>query len=380
MQTAHQPEYIEEFRRRGLALLYDGSARTQHGVLVSAAVEMTAGRMNEILHMTGGLTLVALSPKRAASFLLPPMARPRMTTAAPEAHSRFCISVDAREGITTGISAADRAETIRVLGEEAPQPRKLVKPGHIFPMETSPGGVLVKNALPEGALDLVVISGYTDAALFVDLLNENGESMTVEEQLRLAEQQRLPRIELSELVRYRLETEKLVYKVAEAKLPTQQSGELRSFIYKSRLHEGEHLALVRGEINPDEAVLTRVQTESTLLDVFGGDNPSTRPAIQASLQAIKERGSGVLLYLRRSTPGHLKKQIREAAEPPSDPGPAAIMREYGVGAQILYDLGVRKIELLTNSRKNLVGLRSFGIEVVSQRPLAKHCGELQKED
>lgn len=338
-------------------------------MLVSPAQGMSGALMNRLLELTGGLTFVALSNRRAAGFMLPPMARPQTSPAALALSSHSCISVDAREGITTGISVEDRAATLRVLGEEQPQPRKLVKPGHVFPVETATGGVLVRNALPEGALDLVLIAGFTDAALFMDLLTPSGEFMERREQLALAAAENIPRIALSELIRQRLETEKLVYKFAEARLPTRFSGELRSFIYKSKLHEGEHLALVRGEIDPRQPVLTRVQTEATFSDVFGGVHPPTRFSIRRSLEAIRAHGSGVLLYLRRSAPGYLQRQVLESGGGEIDAQPASIMREYGIGAQILHDLGVRKIELLTNSGHNLVGLKSFGIEIVSQRPL-----------
>ena len=338
-------------------------------MLVCPAQTMTGALMNEILATSGGLTLVALSARRTAAFVLPPMARPQTSAAVPALPSSFCVSVDAREGITTGISVEDRAETIRILGEEQPQPRKLVKPGHVFPVEVGAGGVLVRNALPEGALDLVTAAGFRDAALFIDLLDAQGELLNRDDQISLAKRMGVVRVSLTDLIRHRLNTEQLVYRYAEARLPTTHSGELRSFIYKSKLHEGEHLALVRGEIDPAQPVLTRVQTEVTAADVFGGDHPPTRLSIRRSLHAIQTHGSGVLLYLRRASPGYLQRQIREGVDAESDPQPAAIMREYGIGAQILHDLGVRKIELLTNSTKNLVGLKSFGIEIVSQRPL-----------
>ncbi|RIL00863.1 MAG: bifunctional 3,4-dihydroxy-2-butanone-4-phosphate synthase/GTP cyclohydrolase II, partial [Proteobacteria bacterium] len=177
-----------------------------------------------------------------------------------------------------------------------------------------------------------------------------------------------PLITLSALTRHRLENEALVYRAAEARLPTQLAGELRTFVYRSRLHHGEHLALVKGEIAPDKPVLTRVQPEFTFADVFGGDNPPSRAQIKRSLQAIGERECGVFVYLRRASEGQLSSQISRW-EQRFNEKPASMMREYGLGAQILRDLGVRKVELLTGSKKNLVGLKTFGIEIVSQLPL-----------
>ena len=168
---------------------------------------------------------------------------------------------------------------------------------------------------------------------------------------------------------YRLQSESLVVRVAAANLPTAATGVLRSYIYRSRLHGGEHLALVKGEIEPHRPVLTRVQMEFTAADVFGGGSPPARRQIQASLQAIGRESTGVFLYLRRSTKGYLREQVQSMGRD-KPPGPTLKLREYGIGAQILYDLGVRRIELLTNSGADMTGLKSFGLEIVSQRRLS----------
>jgi 3,4-dihydroxy 2-butanone 4-phosphate synthase/GTP cyclohydrolase II len=257
--------------------------------------------------------------------------------------------------------------TLRILGAAEIQPRKLVQPGHIFPVEVRAGGVLVKNALPEGAVDIVSIAGFTGAAAFIDLLDTSGNFLSGSAVSDFAARHDIPLIQLSDLTRYRLETEKVVYRVAEAKLPTKLAGELRSIIYKSTVHGGEHLALIKGEIDPTEPLLTRVQPENTFADVFGGATPRSREQIQGCLREIGRRGRGVIVYLRRPTSGELHHQVDTAGIIPS-PG-KALMREYGLGAQILRDLGARKIELLTGSKKDLAGLQSFGLEIVSQIPL-----------
>lgn len=374
-RTSDADSSILRFKTRGIILLRDDASSRGHAVLVSAAVGMTPVRVNELIHLSGGLLFVAVTPQRASALMLSRMSRPKLAPDPQTLPSRadseeraICVSVEAREGVSTGISAADRAITIGILGESTPNPRRLVAPGHIFPVETRTGGVLVKNALPEGACDIVQAAGYTDAAVFIDLLDAAGDFLTIAAQDAFCTEHDIPQITLSELTRRRLSTEALVQRIAEAKLPTQLAGELRSFIYKSAIHEGEHLALVKGEISADKPVLTRVQPEFTFADVFGGASPPSRNILQRALKAIGDNGSGVLVYLRRPSMGELKQQI-SAHDPGLSAAPSTMMRDYGLGAQILRDLGVRKVELLTGSKRNLVGIRPFGIEIVSQREI-----------
>ena len=363
-------ESFSRFKERRLAILQDDVQGVARAILLAPAHDITPDTVNRMISLSGGIVFAALSPERAAGFLLDPMARPRVSSVERRVDSdplNFCISVEAREGVSTGISAADRAVTLQVLGASEIQPRRLVQPGHIFPVEVRAGGVLVKNALPEGAVDIVSLAGFTDAAAFIDLLSPAGDLLLGERVAEFAELHKIPLISLSELTRFRLETEKVVYRVAEAKLPTKLAGELRSIIYKSTIHGGEHLALVKGEIDPNEPLLTRVQPEHTFADVFGGSSPRSREQLQRCLAEIGRRGQGVIVYLRRPSPGELHQLIDSVSQP--TPPAKALMREYGLGAQILRDLGARKIELLTGSKKDLVGLESFGLEIVSQIPL-----------
>ncbi len=355
-------ETLKLFNERRIGLIRDDLSENKSAVWVSAAEKVELSNIVEIINHTGGLFNVAISSARAEALMLSRMVRDDDN----HADSLQFSSVEAREGVSTGISAADRLVTIRILGERIPSARKLVKPGHIFPYETRPGGVLVKNALPEAALDLVRIAGNSDAALFVDALNPQGEYLTADAQDKLCTELGITLINISDLIRHRLETEQLVTRIADAKLPTRLAGELRSYIYKSEIHDGEHLALIKGEISSDKPTLTRVQPEFTFTDVFGGANPPSRQQIDSSLNLIGKNGSGVLIYLRRPERGSLKEQVSDWQRSFEARSPAG-MREYGLGAQILRDLGVRKIDLITNSKKNLVGLKPFGIEIVSQR-------------
>jgi 3,4-dihydroxy 2-butanone 4-phosphate synthase/GTP cyclohydrolase II len=364
-------EKLEKFTKGRLAVLQDDLGDLQ-SVIVAPAQEISDAEVNRILHMSGGLTFVALSPDRAAAFMLTPMASRDVSSSSHTDKPRFSqlTSVEAREGVSTGISAADRARTISILGARNPHPRSLVKPGHIFPVSTKTGGILVKAEIPEAALDLVKLTGFSDAALFVDLLDQNGSFVIGESVTKWATAHEIPLITISELIRHRLIKEPLVTKIAESRLPTVAGGDLKAIVYRSKINDVEHIALVKGQLRADKPVLTRVQVENTVADVFGGNDPATRVQISNALSTLQEGDSGVLLYLRRaSLSDTFDPQAIDHSPQSQDHSAPAGMREYGVGAQILRDLGVSQIELLSSTKRTLIGLDSFGIRIVSQRAI-----------
>jgi 3,4-dihydroxy 2-butanone 4-phosphate synthase / GTP cyclohydrolase II len=353
-------------KKNKLGFLIDDSTTDGRGIIFAPAEGITADVVNLMITISSGILYVAVSSERASAFALNSMSRPRTLIGnSLNPMLQTCVSVEAREGVTTGISAADRATTIRVLGEKNPSSRKLVKPGHIFPVITKTGGVLMQHALPEGALDLVRLIDSSDAAAFLDLLDEHGNFQNSTSIKTIAENKGIPIFYLSELTQYRLQTERLIERVAEARLPTQEAGELKSIIFRSKIHDGEHVALIKGEISPNQAILTRVQAENTFTDVFGGNSTSTRHQLHKALQAIGNRGNGVLVYMRRSNTGVLKQQVLGSNTQSS----LAAVREYGLGSQILRDLGIQKIDLLTNSSHDYSGVRAFGLEIVKETPL-----------
>jgi 3,4-dihydroxy 2-butanone 4-phosphate synthase/GTP cyclohydrolase II len=361
-------DFVEHFRSSRLGILIDDQG-PHRAALISPAQDISPTEINRIILLSGGLTFVALSSERAQAFLLE-----LMTRSTPHGSKKTLVplvqqyvSVEAREGVTTGISAHDRATTLRILGHPTPQPRALVKPGHIFPVATHDGGVLAKATMAEGALDTVKVAGFVDAALFVDLLSPTGELTSEEEARTIASREGLPITTLSELISYRLQREPLVTRVAESTIPTALAGDVRAVVYRSRIHDVEHIALVKGEISPDRPVLVRVQTESTLADVFGAERTSSRTLLHSALAAIGEQGCGVFLYLRRP---HIEANDAPSTESSSRPQSSVLMREYGVGAQILRDLGVSQIELLTSTPRALAGLPSFGLRIISQRSIS----------
>ena len=366
---------LAHFAASRCAVLLD-DAGNGRAVIIAPADEISETLVNDIITLSGGLTFVALSPERASAFLLSSMARSHGDNIAIGHQSLpLYTSVEARSGVTTGISAADRATTLRILGERFPQPRLLVRPGHIFPVETKTGGVLVRAAIPEASLDIVKMAGFTDATLFMDLLDRDGELLDPHGARSLAATRNLALFSISELIQYRLSREPLISRVAEAIIPTKQAGELRAIVYRSALHEVEHIAYVKGEISSEEPVLVRVQSENTLADVFGGEHPASRKYLHNSLHAIGERGRGIVLYLRKPL---LVDSDSLSSEQPVAPPPTAQMREYGIGAQILRDLGVGQIELLSSTNRALIGLSNFGFSVTRQIAIPGNQNSVEK--
>lgn len=361
----HLDQFLQKFKESKVGIVVDDSTDSPRAVLVSPAEVSSPEIVNKLLHITGGHCFVAVGPGRAASLMLTPMTRHKSKDIGKPTLP-LSISVEAREGVSTGISAFDRSTTIKLIGAKRVESFKLVRPGHIFPVLTEEGGLMVKHALPEGALDIVILSGYTDAAVFLDILNKQGEFPTYEEVQTLAKHHSLPITSLADITSHRLKNETIVECVASAKLPTTLGGGLQAKLYKSKHLLGEHIALVKGEIDPKVPTLTRVQPEFTFADVFGGSNPPTRQVLHESLKLMNEVECGVVVYLRRTQKGELKEQVLNWKSRYSDRS-SQMMRQYGIGAQILRDLGVKKVELITNSKKSLVGISTFGIEIVSTR-------------
>jgi 3,4-dihydroxy 2-butanone 4-phosphate synthase / GTP cyclohydrolase II len=353
---------LASFRTRHLALLADDLSESSRSVIVAPAQIVTADLFNQALTLAKSVPFVALSPQRASAFVLQSMARPRTSQTERRPLHRLLGTVEAREGIGSGISAADRASTIAILGEAEPSARKLVRPGHIFPLETRPGGTLVSATLPEGALDLSTLAGFTDAALTMDLLNDRGELCSNSEVEAIANASSLPLIRLSEIITARLQSESLIARVAEADLPTRYAGTVRAILYRSELHHTEHVALVKGPLDFSQPVLVRVQPELLVHDVLGGLQHGSRAALLGCFRAINQRGSGIVIYLRRPP--------SESMSSPRSPR-NMMAREYGLGAQILRDLGVRRIELLSASSRSLEGLSLYGIEITKYLPVTE---------
>lgn len=329
-------------------LIVDDSTPQKRAAVVCSASLVTPEIVNFITKHCFGQFFVAVSRTIADGFLLDDMSE-----IPHEGVPHMLVSVEAREGITTGISAFDRATTINILGE-TPDPKRLVRPGHIFPVLVTEGGSLVKPTLYEGGFDLVKLLGGS-SALVVELLHENIESLN------------LPCVTLSEIISYRLHHEKIIVPEGIASLPTEFSEDFNAHIFKSSLDGSEHIALVKGTIT-SEPIMCRVQSEFTIADLIDNVELSTRELIKKSLSCLSKEKNGVFIYLRRNVSKGLNEQIAQWRSS-YDKQPAASLREFGVGAQILKCLGITSIHLLSRSKKTVSGLSLFGIDIVGYTEL-----------
>jgi 3,4-dihydroxy 2-butanone 4-phosphate synthase/GTP cyclohydrolase II len=287
----------------------------------------------------------------------------------------FQVSVDAARGISTGISAADRAATIKIMADPTAVPNDLVQPGHVFPLRARPGGVLQRAGHTEGAVDLTVLAGCRPIGVICEIMNDDGTMARLPELLKFARRHRLKLCTMADLIEHRRTREKLVERVEVVKLPTEY-GEFDLYLYRSKLDDHHHLALVRGEVAGKAGVLVRVHSECLTGDVFGSRRCDCGPQLHQAMRQVAEAGSGVIVYMRQEGRGiglapkikayKLQEQGLDTVEANQKLGYGMDLREYGLGAQILTDLGLRKIRLLTNNPKKIVGLEGYGLEIMEQ--------------
>jgi 3,4-dihydroxy 2-butanone 4-phosphate synthase/GTP cyclohydrolase II len=372
------PEALEEIRQGRMIILVDDEDRENEGDLCCAAEKVTPEIINFMAKHGRGLICLSLTPERCEQLNLP--------LQAPENTSRFetafCVSIDARDGITTGISAADRARTILTAIDPRTRPSDLVRPGHIFPLRAREGGVLVRAGQTEASVDLARLAGLTPAGVICEIMNGDGTMARLPQLIAFARRFGLKIVTIADLIRYRLQHERVVRKRAETTLLTPY-GEFRVSAYENPITGEIHLALVKGAIPPDEPIVVRVHTFSVLGDVFRCEEDAD---LHRALERIAREGRGVLLYLiRREHMGeHLVASLLRHQAPSSQEAPTSEavasrafgslswdMRDYGIGAQILHDLGVRRMRLLTDHPKRLAALSGFGLEIVETIPLSE---------
>jgi 3,4-dihydroxy 2-butanone 4-phosphate synthase/GTP cyclohydrolase II len=374
MPLATIEEGIEDYRRGKMVILMDDKDRENEGDLCMAAEKVTPDAINFMATYGRGLICLPLTEARVRQLGISMMVSENTSPFG----TAFTVSVDAAAGITTGISAADRAKTILDAIADDAKPSDLVTPGHIFPLRARNGGVLVRAGQTEGSVDLARLAGLKPAGVICEIMKDDGTMARQPDLMKFARKHKLKVITIADLIQYRLKFDSLVYRAAAAPLPTRVGGLFQVVVYNTHVDQSEHVALIKGNISPKEETLVRVHTKYVPGDVFGFELLNTGAVIQRSMEIIAEKGKGVILYLqpkhkglRPATITYPRVEGKQQKEMNRSFVYQADFKEYGIGAQILRDLGVRKMRLLTNNKKHLVGLRGYGLEVTALEPIPR---------
>jgi len=375
---------IEDIRNGKMVILVDDEGRENEGDLTVAAEKVTPELINFMAKYGRGLICLSLTGNMCDQLGLPMMVDQNSSPF----QTGFTVSIEARHGVTTGISAADRATTILAAVADDAKPSDLVRPGHIFPLRAKEGGVIVRSGQTEGSVDLARLAGLTPAGVICEIMDDDGTMARMPSLEKFSAKHDIGICTVADLIEYRMRAESFVRRAVEAKVPTAHAGEFKVIVYENDLEDIQHIALIKGVIDPEKPLLIRVHSECLTGDIFGSLRCDCGDQLDQAMCMIDDEGNGIILYVRQEGRGiglanklkayNLQDEGLDTVKANERLGFKPDIRNYGIGAQALVDLGVRKMRLLTNTPKKLVGVQGYGLEVVEQVPIQVASNEFNR--